>query len=285
MTTYCETVTAAARPTRLRTAIAAVLVAASLGACDDGVGVDGPDNVAVAFRASDGAVTSSEPVSAPAGSPLRQVTLEGTNGTLVLDEVYMIVDEVELDTMDDDCDDGSDDDGSDDDGISCHDFEAGPRLVMLPLDGAPVTAFEASVPPGRYDELEFEIEHLDDDDDDRVRADAVRAEILSMVSDWPDDASIYVVGTFQADGADAVPFRVFVDAEIEIELELSPPLVVGDDGIGDRDLVVDVRPDLWFGYGDGAVIDLTEWDYDETGRILELEIEIEDGFIEVEFDD
>ena len=225
--------------------------------------------------------------SAPAGSPLRQVTLDGTNGTLVLDEIYMIVDEVELDTVDDDCEDSSDDDGSDDDGPTCHDFEVGPRLVMLPLDGAPVTAFEASVAPGRYDELEFEIEHLEDDDDDedRVRADALRAEILSMVSDWPDDASIYVVGTFQADGADAVPFRVFVDAEIEIELELSPPLVVGEDGVGDRELVVDVRPDLWFADGQGGVIDLSEWDYDGTGRILELEIEIEDGFIEVEIDD
>lgn len=272
------------RPSRSRTAFLALLAAASLGACDDGLGVDGPGNVAVAFRTADAASASTAPAAAPAGAPLRQVTLEGTNGTLVLDEVYMIVDEVELDTVDDDCDDGSIDDGSDDDGASCADFEVGPRLVALPLDGAPVTAFAATVAPGRYDELEFEIEHLDDDDDDRARNQALRAEILALVADWPEEASIYVTGTFQADGADPVAFRVFVDAEIEIELELSPPLVVGDDGLGDRELVVDVRPDLWFGNGQGGVIDLTAWDYDDTGRILELEIEIEDGFIEVEFD-
>lgn len=287
MTTHNASVTATARPKGARNVLAALLAAVSLAACDDGQGVDGPGNVAVAFRAADGAVTSSQALSAPAGSPARQVTLEGTNGTLVLDEVYMIVDEVELDTVDDDCEDSSSsNDDSSDDGPSCHDFEVGPRLVMLPLDGAPVTAFEASVAPGRYDELEFEIEHLDDDDDeeDRARAEALRAEILGMIPDWPNDASIYVVGTFQADGADAVAFRAFVDAEIEIELDLSPPLVVGDDGLGDRELVVDVRPDLWFSNGQGGVIDLTAWDYDETGRILELEIEIEDGFIEVEFD-
>lgn len=273
------------RPPRARTALLTLLAVASLGACDDGLGVDGPGNVAVAFATTDASTASSAPAAAPSASPLRQVTLEGSNGTLVLDEVYMIVDEVELDTMDDDCDDGDQDDGSDDDGISCSDFEVGPRLVALPLDGAPVTAFEAPVAPGRYDELEFEIEHLDDDDDDQARNEALRAEILAMIADWPDKASIYVVGTFQANGGDPVAFRTFVDAEIEIELDLSPPLVVGDDGLGDHELVVDVRPDLWFSDGQGGVVDLTAWDYDDTGLILELEIEIEDGFVEVEFDD
>ena len=276
------------RPERFRrpaTAMAALLAVTSMGACDDGLGVDGPGNVTVAFRSAEAPATSAEPVAAPAASPLRQVTFEGTNGTLVLEEVYMILDEVELDTVDDDCDDGLEDDGTDDDGASCADFEAGPRLVALPLDGSPVTAFEAGIAPGRYDELEFEIEHLDDDDDDRARNEALRAEILALIPDWPDQASIYVAGTFQADGGDPVAFRTFVDAEIEIELDLSPPLEVGADGVGDRDLVVDVRPDLWFGDGQGGVIDLTAWDYDETGRLLELEIEVEDGFIEVEFDD
>ena len=274
-------------PTRLRrpgAPLAALVALASLGACDDGLGVDGPGDVTVAFRTAEASATSAASAP-PASSPLRQVTFEGTNGTLVLDEVYMILDEVELDTVDDDCDDGLHDDGSDDDGPSCADFEAGPRLVVLPLDGAPVRAFEASIAGGRYDELEFEIEHLDDDEDDRARNEALRAEILALIPDWPDDASIYVAGTFQAEGGDPVAFRTFVDAEIEIELDLSPPLNVGEDGVGDRDLVVDVRPDLWFGDGQGGVMDLTAWDYDAFGRLLELEIEIEDGFIEVEFDD
>jgi hypothetical protein len=266
-------------------ALVALMATASLAACDDGLGVDGPANVAVSFRSGD-AVTSADLLApAPAGSPLRVVTLDGANGTLVLDEVYMIVDEVELDTVDDDCDDGSVDDGVDDDGPSCADFELGPRLVALPLDGSPVQAFETSIAPGVYDELEFEIEHMDDDEDDLVRYEALRAEILALIPDWPAEASIYVAGTFQADGADPVEFRAFVDAEIEIELGLTPSLEVGDDGLGDRDLVVDVRPDLWFGDGQGGVMDLTAWDFDETGQVLELELEIEDGFIEVELND
>ena len=283
--THRKSETSTARSQRGRMALAALMATASLTACDDGLGVDGPSNVAVSFRAGDAVAAALLPTAGPAGAPLRAVTLEGTNGILVLDEVYMIVDEVELDTVDDDCDDGSVDDGVDDDGLSCADFELGPRLVALPLDGSPVTAFEAGIAPGVYDELEFEIEHMDDDEDDRARYEALRAEILALIPDWPDEASIYVGGTFQADGADAVEFRAFVDAEIEIELGLTPPLEVGDDGLADRDLVVDVRPDLWFGDGQGGVLDLTAWDFDETGQVLELEIEIEDGFIEVELDD
>jgi hypothetical protein len=234
-------------------ALVALMATASLAACDDGLGVDGPANVAVSFRSGD-AVTSADLLApAPAGSPLRVVT--------------------------------SVDDGVDDDGPSCADFELGPRLVALPLDGSPVQAFETSIAPGVYDELEFEIEHMDDDEDDLVRYEALRAEILALIPDWPAEASIYVAGTFQADGADPVEFRAFVDAEIEIELGLTPSLEVGDDGLGDRDLVVDVRPDLWFGDGQGGVMDLTAWDFDETGQVLELELEIEDGFIEVELND
>jgi hypothetical protein len=279
----------AGRPSGARSAAMVLLAALSVAACDGGLGVDGPVNATLAFRAAGTGGASVSPASiGPADSPAltssgpsRAITMDGTNGTLVLEEVYMIVSEVELDG---DCDVDDGDDG--DDGLRCGDFEAGPRLVALPLDGAPVAAFEGMIAAGRYDELEFEVEDLeDDDDDDWQEIGALRDEILDLIPDWPRRASLYVAGTFQRDGEDPVAFRTFVDAEIEVELELDPPLVVGDDGVDEPLLVVDVRPDLWFRDGQGGFRDLTEWDYDTTGRILELEVEIEDGFAEVEFDD
>ena len=91
-----------------------------------------------------------------------------------------------------------------------------------------------------------------------------------------------MTGTFQAEGEDPVPFRTFMEGEIEVELDLIPNLVIGNDGSANRDLIVDMRPDLWFRDFQGWVLDLREWDYDTTGRLLEMEIEIENGFIEVE---
>ena len=279
------------RPGPTRSIFVALITILFLSACDDGVGVGSPASATLAFRAA-----SSAPAGAPAGpagapvrsssAPARAVAVQGSNGTLTLEEVYLIVSEVELDSDDCDDDDVDDDDfdDSDDDLFPCGDFETGPRLVQLPMDGAPIEAFQGTIAPGRYEELEFEVEDLeDDDDDDWAEIEALRNEILALVPDWPRRASIYVTGTFQPDGGEAVAFRTFVDAEIEVEMEFEPPLVIGDDD--DTLLVVDIRPDLWFSNGQGGVLDLTQWDYEETGRILELEVEIEDGFAEVELDD
>lgn len=266
---------------------AALLTTFLLAGCDDGTGVDGPQDVSVSFRASQASEASAGPAAGPsaaAGAPAAAtMELEGTNGTLVLDEVFMIVSEVELEGADD-CDD---DDGSDvDRSGECEDFEVDPSLVELPLDGTPVPAFSALIAPGVYTELELEVEDLDDDDDDKREAlDALKDEIDMLVPDWPSDASVYVTGTFQPVDGDPEPFRTFIQAEIEIEMELEPGLVIGEDGTADRDLVVDVMPDLWFRDVDGGVMDLREWDYDSTGLLLEFELEIEEGFVEVEFDD
>jgi len=48
---------------------------------------------------------------------------------------------------------------------------------------------------------------------------------------------------------------------------------------------VDLRPDLWFTDFQGGVLELPAWDWDDTGRILELEVEFENGFAEIEIDD
>lgn len=265
------------------------LAVASLAACGDSTDIADPAAVALNFQVTTASTASAAPARTAgsgdgpvmvAGPPL---VLEGTNGTLTIEEIRLIVAEVELDGDDDACE--SQGDLSDD----CADFEAAPRFLDLPLDGSPVEAFVGLIPPNTYHELEFEIEDLEDDEDDTEFAAeiaALRQQILDEFPDWPDKATALVVGSFESTDGDVTSFRVYVEAEIEVERELVPPLVVGEGG-SSPDLTVDIRPDIWFGASDGSVLELHLWDYDATGQLLELEVEMEGGFteIEIEFDD
>lgn len=269
----------------------ALLAAAALAACGDSTGVDDPAAVALNFQVTTGTstqaatgpalssgTTSTSGPMAVAGPPL---VLEGTNGTLTLEEIRLIVAEVELEGDDDACAaDALDDD-------DCAEFEAPPRLLDLPLDGSPVAAFVGMIPPNTYDELEFEIEDLEDDEDDTEFAaeiTALREDILAEFPDWPREATARVVGTFENNDGEAMSFVVYLEAEIEIERDLVPPLIIGD-GEANPDLTVDLRPDIWFGASDGSVLPLHIHDYETTGQVLEFELEMEEGITEVEIDD
>lgn len=274
---------------RIQTALAkggvAFLAAGLLAACGDSTGVGDPASVALNFQvsAASTAPTTAGPARAdgPASVVGPPMVLMGTNGTLTIDEIRLIVAEVELEGDDDACQ--VDDSSSDD----CAEFEAPPRFIDLPLDGSPVEAFVGLIPPNTYDELEFEIEDLEDDESDSdfaAEIAALKEDILAEFPDWPEKATALVVGSFEDNDGEVSTFRVYLEAEIEIERDLVPPLVVGEDGAA-PDLTVDIRPDIWFGSSDGSVLELHLWDYDATGELLEFEVEMEDGFIEVEFDD
>jgi hypothetical protein len=257
--------------------------ALAAAACGDGTGVGGLQQVAVLFQVS-GAATPVGPAAADgparvAGPPL---VLSGTNGTLTIDEIRLVVSEIELEKIDDSC--LGDDDSVDDMGDDCEEFETGPQFLDLPLDRTPIAVATDRVPAGVYEELEFEIEDLEDDEDDAAEGAliaAVRAEILAAVPDWPEEASALVTGSFTPTGGAATDFRVFLKAEIEVELELIPNVVV-EGGAVSRDLTVDIQPEIWFGLPDGSVVDLTQYDYDATGQLLEFDVEFEDGFTDVE---
>jgi uncharacterized protein (DUF1786 family) len=95
-----------------------------------------------------------------------------------------------------------------------------------------------------------------------------------------------VTGTFApAGGGASVDFRVFIEAEVEIEMELIPNLVIDDTGSASRELTVDIAPQAWFTNPDGTVLELQDYDFDATGEVLEFEVEMEHGFTEIEFDD
>jgi hypothetical protein len=276
----------------LRSALALALLATY--ACDGGTGVDGPQNVAVNFRVvtSTGAAAAQAPLSpavvasdGPAAVVGPPMVIEGTNGTLRIDEIRLIVAEVELDSDDDRCGGTGDDDGSVDDD-DC-DFEAPPAFMDIPLDGEPVRVLDGLIAPGTYDELEFEIEDLEDDEEDAEFAAEIatlRERILDEFPDWPRKATALVVGVFDSPETGAVSFRVYLEAEIEVERRLTPALVVGADGGVEGELTVDIMPHLWFTRSDGSVMPLHVYDFDTTGEVLEFEVEMEHGFVEIEID-
>jgi len=86
--------------------------------------------------------------------------LELTDGvsTLVIESAELVIRELEFEKVETaGCDSGLDDD-------DCEEFEVGPFLLPLPLDGSVSTEITAQVAPGTYDEIEFEIHKADDGD-------------------------------------------------------------------------------------------------------------------------
>lgn len=267
--------------------LAGLTAIALLTGCGDSTGPEGQANLSVNFRAATpGASASVADADGPAahasvGQGSRSLVLTGTNGTLQLDGIWLIVSEIELERTDNGCDEAADED-------ACEEFEAPPQFIELALEGGEVPVVEQPVPPDLYEELEFEIEDLElDDDEDEAKASALQAlfaDIQSQIPDWPAEASLLVEGSFTPTGGTATDFRAFFEAEIEIEIEFPAP---GLDLTGDSDATATVvlDPGLWFERPDGTVVDLSQF----AGQLVEFEAEIESlgsafSEIEVEFE-
>ena len=242
-----------------------------LWACEDTTGPEGAGQVAVRFQAvvPSGASTLQAPASlvnfdhVPATGA---ITLTGTNGTLVIQDIRLIVSEIELERADGECAGVSNDD--------CEEFEGGPFLVNL-LNGTTNEVVNAIIPAGSYTELEFEVESLDLDDDDdngeRQAKQTILNQIRQTYPNFPSNASMVVHGTFNGE-----PFTVYFEAEIEVEQEFPRPFRVPEDGA----IIVNLGPAAWFQQGT-RVMDLRALN----GRTIEFEAEFTKGVIKVEFDD
>lgn len=255
-------------------AAAAALSLVALTACGEATGPD-VEGASVAVRFETRAPGPS--VSLAGGGAA--VLIEGTNGSLRIDDLHLVVAEFELDRLDDDACDALTEAAED----ACEEFEAGPFLVQVPLNGGSTVVVSTDVPADTYRRFEFEVEDLDDDEEDpseAARIQAVLAQIQADIPDWPKDASMLAVGEFlPAGGGDARPFRVFFEAEIEIERPFEPPMVVtGDEP--QHAISVELDPALWFLQGDGTVRDLSL----SNGTLVAFEVEIEQGFVSIEFD-
>jgi hypothetical protein len=259
---------------RPRLLVSAAILPLLLMACNPG-GLSDPSgaSVTVLFRGASAGGSPAAGLSAADTSPL---TIPGSNGTLEITSIKAIVDELELD-----CESRTTG--------PCVDFEAGPSFETVPLGADEVVIADAVVPPGRYDEFEFDIDDLDGDDDDsaaeRAAKRALLAEIRSTYPDFPSDASMIVEGSFTPAGGAAVAFRTYLEADIEVELPLDPPLEVVE-GAGPVTVPVTIDPRLWLTLPDGRVLDLSAFDYARTGQVPEIDVEVEGAFaVEIEFDD
>lgn len=210
------------------------------------------------------------------------LVITGTNGTLTITDIKLIVDRVELRRATvATCADSArshDDDAHDDD--DCPAFRTGLFVADVPVGTGAVTVAAAEIPAGTYTALKFKVKDLevDDDDDDDVgmatRLQAILTQLRAAHPDWPGQASLMVIGTFTPTGGTPQTFRTYFEAEIEIESPLTPPVVIDSTNTGIR---VDLRPDLWFRNADGTVWNLSVLDFASTGRVIEFEREFEHG--------
>ena len=212
------------------------LAAFALAACDDISGSDfHGDTAATLSFAVAPAVSGTE--TTWLGSRLAGVIVSDAAGrTLEVTQVQVVMEELELDRqLDDDCNDVD----------ACEKFETGPVLIDLPVDGGVISPFDVPIPADTYDELELEIDDASDD--------STSAQFFTAHPTWPQDASIRVVGTFDAnDGAGPQPFDVYLEIEAEIERELVPPLVVTDSA-QDVNVTVEIDVAAWFRDAGGLI--------------------------------
>lgn len=265
----------------------ALIVASSVAlvACGDTTGVQDGSRMTLAFST---ASASSVQAGGSSASVMEDVLITGSNGTLIISDVAFIVSEFKLERHEDACEAPVGDDEPDDD--DCESFETGVEFVRLPLTGAVAPVVTQTVPAGTYTELKFE---TDDADLDEAGDDEDAEEIASLIqqieaagfTDWPDDASLVIVGTFTPTGGEPRPFTAYFEAEVKIEMDLDPALVI-EGGSGTVDVEID--PASWFANADGTVIDLSAFDFATTGSVVEFEAKMEHGFSKIElegFDD
>lgn len=268
----------------------AIALAFGLPACggDDSTGPDGSGETAdltVAF-APEGIEPSPEDVVPPAGrlpgevgaSVVRirpAVDFAGSNGTLTIDEIRVVVSDFALEAPDGNCSGA----------VGCARFPGAPLATPIPLSGGSVPLVEAAIEAGSYDELQFEVEDLEADqsgDDDKA-ADLAELlqELRADVADWPEKGSIYVTGQFTPTDGEATPFRTFLEVESEVSLSFGAPLAISDEDSGDQ-LVIRISPARWF--SGEEVVDLSQYDFDATGEAAsfsQVAGSVADGFLQV----
>lgn len=272
---------------KLRTLITSALALAplALAACSDSTGTQAPGTVQVRFGVANGAANLRANVltAEAAGGPL---VVTGTNGTLSITAIQVVVSRLKLNGVHDQpCvggqTSGDDSPGGDDAADECE-FQAGPFFVDLPLDGGQLTVATGAVPPGTYDRLRFKVKNLDfrDDDDDHEDDDAASQaavsalfnQIRAQFPDWPARASMRVAGTFTPTGGAAKAFTAYLKAEVKVQLPLSPALTVAE-GSSTSQVAVTLDPAAFFKSGT-AVVDLSKFN----GSVGEFEFEAEHGF-------
>ncbi len=215
-----------------RLAAVAVVAAAALSACDSGGPSSEPQvGFNLATKPAAGAVASAASL-ASAAAPESYTDADGN--TLTLTRVQLVMSEIELEsaTAGIDCDVASIEG-------DCEELKLGPFLVDLPIGtGGATRNFSVAIAPGTYNEVEFEIHKPESSDE---------AAFIAQNPDF-DGVSIRAEGTYNQ-----VPFVYTSDLDVEMEIDLDPPLAVADGAASDLTLLVDLG--TWFRSAGGALLD------------------------------
>ena len=161
---------------------------------------------------------------------------EGTN-TLEITPVLIVLREIELERVEvADCD-------VEPEPAGCEDFEIGPVLIDLPLDGTTDTNITVSVSAGTYDEIEFDIHKVSSDDPEDAA--------FLLANPTMEGKSIAVEGTYNGD-----PFSYETDLNEEQEFDLIPNLVIGEDAPA-TNITFRLDVSTWFVDGTGRLFNPT----------------------------
>ncbi len=212
--------------TRLSLALALM---ATLAACNDATGPNSGRQLSLSVGLAGGGASPT------AGLFAQGLELTDGTNTLVIESAEVVIREIEFERVETA---GCDSEVGDDD---CEEFEIGPFVVALPLDGSVTKELEAQVEPGTYDEIEFDIHKPEDDN----QAD------LDFIAQNPNfaDVSIRVTGTYNG-----TSFLYTSDLNEEQEIELTSFLTVAE-GAGPVNVTLTIDLASWFDNGAGMLID------------------------------
>jgi hypothetical protein len=134
------------------------------------------------------------------------------------------------------------------------------------------------VPPGTYTYLKFKVEDTEMEEGDHHAAnlpDLMQAIHDAGFPDWPSKASMVVSGVFTPTGESPRPFTAYFEAELRIRKMFDPPLDVAE---APSTVTIEVDPSLWFRTSNGAVLDLSAYDWATTQHVVEFEAHLGEGF-------
>ena len=220
--------------------IAVALIAFSLiwSACDDGALTSPPADdpagtpVTLSFTAPSGAAATGT-----SKADASRTHTDDQNNALTIATVEVVLREITFKRADADAACRTDDDDD------CEEVEDGPLLVNLPLGSErPAVVVESTLPVGLWEEVEFDVDALDDDDD---------AAFLDETG-FPEDVSIRVTGTWTPAGGSAQAFTYLSDLSEEKDIEFEPPIEVTADAPKNVTFAIDV--DRWFRQSDGTLV-------------------------------
>lgn len=285
------------RSTSLITVLTLLLPLVTIACIDLFVSPDGESGrLGLSFRLAEADAASAAVAPGTAGAsasvdPRFSTTVTGSSGaTLVLHDVRIVVGQFALERDVGDCDGTT----AGEEG-SCARFVADPHLLQLSLGeleaGEEIRVSE-SAPADTYSALEFAVRRpgeallseireqgreIADDRPDRPKL---------AFGDWPEEATAFVSGAYDADGPDGagapVPFRIFFHGEAgaQIDFREDLPLVIRSGETTQAAIVM--SREVWRASDGQEVLDLSQLDYDETGEVYALDPALIEGFESVD---